>query len=126
MDNIREIVRSRGGTAERVVAVSEISVPTLPNEINYVVFEAWVHSAYKLHNDVNRLLSELQNGVKPTANLFIPNYFKATLELPEAEEEILLELWHLAHDLGKETMVRNLSEFRVTQNNVDGHIYYAN
>ena len=51
-----------------------------------------------------------QNEKEPSAELFVPNYWKAAIKLPPEMENPMLELWHLAHDLGKETVyIRDMS-----------------
>lgn len=121
----RNIVRSRGGTAERTVSVRDIVIPDVPELAVDQIEELWVTSAHQLHTDVTRLVGELCDGRDPSTDLFIPNYWKAASCLPDEIGLPLLELWHLAHDLGKETMRTDLEQFRVTRMGVPGFQYYA-
>jgi hypothetical protein len=121
----RTIVRSRGGTAERTVSVRDILIPDVPELTTDQIEELWIKSAYQLHADVTRLVGELCDGREPSTDLFIPNYWKAASRLPNKTGLPLLELWHLGHDLGKETMRTDLERFRVTRMGVPGMQYYA-
>ncbi len=121
----RNIVRSRGGTAERTVSVHDIIIPDVPKLMADQIEELWIKSAHLLHADVTRLVGELCDGREPSTDLFIPNYWKAASRLPDETGSPLLELWHLAHDLGKETMRTDPERFRVTREGVPGMQYYA-
>jgi hypothetical protein len=121
----RNIVRSRGGTAARTVSVRDIVIPDVPELTVDQIEELWIKSAHQLHADVTRLVGELRDGCEPSIDLFIPNYWKAASRLPVETGLPLLELWHLAHDLGKETMRTELDRFRVTRMGVPGMQYYA-
>jgi hypothetical protein len=122
---VENIVRSRGGTAERTVSVRDIVIPDVPELTTDQIDELWITSAHQLHADVTRLLGELCDGREPSRDLFIPNYWKAASRLPDETGLPLLELWYLAHDLGKETMHADLDRFRVTRTGVPGMQYYA-
>jgi hypothetical protein len=121
----RNIVRSRGGAAQRTVSARDIVVPELPKLTHDQIEELWIESAYQLHADVTRLVGELLDRREPSMDLFIPNYWKAASRLPDEIGLPLLELWNLAHDLGKETMRTDLDRFRATRMGVPGMQYYA-
>ncbi len=121
----RTIVRHRGGTAERTVRLSEIAVPDVPDLSVGHIELVWIKSAHQLHADVARLLTELCTVGKPSRDLFIPNYWKAAMRLPEKQRAPLLELWHLAHDLGNETMRLDYNRFREDRSGVSGMVYYT-
>ncbi len=121
----RNLVQSRGGTAERLVSVRDIVIPDVPELTPDQIEEVWIKSAHQLHADVTRLVGELYDGREPSTDLFIPNYWKAASRLPDEAGSPLLQLWHLAHDLGKETMHTDLERFRVTRDGVPGMLYYA-
>ena len=121
----RNIVRSRGGAALRTISARDIVVPELPKLSHDQIEELWIERAHQLHADVTRLVGELRDGREPSMDLFIPNYWKAASRLPDKKGLPLLELWYLAHDLGKETMRTDLDRFRVTRMGVPGMQYYA-
>lgn len=118
----RHLVRSRGGTSERSVSVHEIVIPEMPE---MTADEPWMKSAHELHAVVTMLVGELCDGREPSTDLFIPNYWKAAARLPDETALPLLELWQLAHDLGKETMCTDLKRFHVTRMGGSGTQYYA-
>ena len=107
---IETIVRSRGGTEERSVSIDEIVIPAVPELTPDLIDNQWIEPTNKLHRDVKSLVTAFQNEKEPSAELFVPNYWKAAIKLPPEMENPMLELWHLAHDLGKETVyIRDMS-----------------
>lgn len=119
------MTRSRGGTKERVVFISEISVPIVPTIRSEKFLKLWEPSAHQLRTDVLTILDELRARRVPAADLFVPNFWKAAVKLPEEHREPLLELWHLAHDIGREFFRMEPERFRVDRQNVQGMIYYC-
>ena len=123
----RKIVLSHGGTAERTVSVRDIVIPDVPEMTAEQIVERWIRSAHQLHADVTRLVGELRDGQEPTTDLFVPDYWSGSvLELlPQETKGRLLELWHLAHDLGKATMRRDIARSRVIRMGLPGNQYYT-
>lgn len=122
---LETIVRSRGGTAQRVVHIRDIVVPEVP-EVQQVLFnQNWLLSAKALQTDLAILAGELCAGHAPSRDLFVPNYWKDLRALPRVQRELLEELWHLAHDLGKEILIYDHNRWRVVKDGVPGMIYWV-
>jgi hypothetical protein len=107
-----------------VVSIHDIVVPDLPELSVDQIAEHWIKGARQLHADLKTVVHDLRGGCRPSIDLFIPNYWKDVVDLPEAVGAPLLELWHLAHDIGKETMTKDLERFRVTRSGIPGMEYY--
>ena len=118
------IVRSLGGTDERIVLVSEIVVPDVPYTSTNVIDKRWIDAATKLKAELIEILAALRDGNPISFDLFVPNYWKALIELPTEQEEPMLELWHLAHDLGKAVFAVEHNTWRVEQDGVPGMLYH--
>ena len=120
---IQTIVRSLGGTDERIVLISEIVVPDVPKTSTNVIDKRWIHAAKELKAELIEILAALRDGNPISCDLFVPNYWKAVIELPIEQQEPLLELWHLAHDLGKAVFAVEHDTWRVEQDGVPGMLY---
>ena len=121
---IQTIVRSLGGTDERTVLVSEIVVPDVPFISTNVIDKRWIDAAAKLKAALIQILAALRDGNPISCDLFVPNYWKAAIELPTEQEEPMLELWHLAHDLGRAVFVVEQDIWRVERDGVPGMLYH--
>lgn len=84
--------------------MDDLVVPEVPELTADEVGEDWIRSAQQLNADLTRVIGKLRDNRQPSIDLFIPNYWKVVVDLPETQSRPLLELWYLAHDIGKETM----------------------
>ena len=122
---IHTIIRSQGGTKERIVHLSDIVVPDVPAMSTNDINEQWIASASKLRSDLIQILAALHDGTPMPMDLFVPNYWKAAIDLPSAQEAPMLELWHLAHDIGKAAFVVQYDNWRVDRDGVPGMLYHC-
>lgn len=122
---IQTIVRSLGGTDERTVLLSEIVVPDVPMISTNVIDKRWIDAAAKLKVDLIQILAALREANPISCDLFVPNYWKAAIELPTVQQEPMLDLWHLAHDLGKSVFVVDHDTWRVERDGVPGMLYHC-
>ncbi len=121
---IQTIVRSRGGKDERTVLLSEIVVPDVPVISPIAIDKRWIDAAAKLKTDLIQTLVALRDGNPIPNDLFVPNYWKAAIELPTEQEEPMLELWHLAQDFGKAVFVVEHNAWRVERDGIPGMLYH--
>jgi len=98
---IKYIVRARGGTSERRVAVSEILVPDVRSSMA-IQFRQDRANIYRLFDDLTALLDVVRRGAELPNNFYVPDLWHSALSMPPKEEELVLELWQLSHDLARE------------------------
>jgi len=96
------VVRAPGGTGERLVKVSDISVPDV-RSLHGVVFHGRRTEILRLYEDVTTLLGCIRAGSNMPETIFIPDLWHAAMEMPQDQQAVVLELWQLAHDLVRST-----------------------
>jgi hypothetical protein len=121
---IQTIVRSLGGTDERTVLLSEIVVPDVPLISRNVIDTKWLDAAARLKVALIQILAALREETPISCDLFVPNYWKAAIELPTEQQEPMLDLWHLAHDVGKAVFVVDYDKWHVERDGVRGMLYH--
>jgi hypothetical protein len=96
------IIRSRGGTAEREIKIGDLVVPDVSSS-NAILFHVHRTDVYRLYDDVTTLLNSIRSGANMPDEIFVPDLWHAAIKMPPEEQEVVLDLWRLAHDLANET-----------------------
>jgi hypothetical protein len=96
------IIRSRGGTAEREIQIGDLVVPDVSSS-TAIMLNAERTDIYRLYDDVTTLLNAVRSGTNMPDKIFVPDLWHTAIKLPPREQEVVLDLWHLGHDLAKET-----------------------
>jgi len=64
------------------VLLADIVVPDVPEMSMEDIAKQWINSAAILRSDLTQILSDLRDGNQLLCDLFVPNYWKAAIELP--------------------------------------------
>ncbi|MDB5345952.1 MAG: WD-repeat protein [Schlesneria sp.] len=96
------IVRARGGTAEREIKIGDLVVPDVRSS-TAIMYNADRNEIYRLYDDVTTLLNAIRSGTKMPDKIFVPDLWHTAIKMPPYEQEVVLDLWALGHDLVGET-----------------------
>jgi hypothetical protein len=100
---VATIIRSKGGSEERVVKVEDIRIPAVRELAERQAFSPDKTAILQTHKTCVRLLKALKGGNAPTIapeSSGIPDlWFVALRQVDKADKDTVLELWHLTHDL---------------------------
>lgn len=95
----KTIVRAKGGTAERVVPVEEITIPEIEVLTLLLSSPRMAAKTLALFDALHALLEANNKGCAFPSEIFIPDLWHEMQKLPKEEYEALHDFWGLAHDL---------------------------
>jgi hypothetical protein len=98
---IKSIVRAKGGTAEREVQVSDVVIYDIRTSPLFLPDERWIYAVERYYEDLGLLLGTVRADLDLPAEFFVPDLWDAAIKLPAQEREMMLDMWHLGHDLAK-------------------------
>ena len=96
------IVLNRRGSGARSINIEDLKIPVLPSFVK-IARKKQGTEIYRLLHDVTNVITAMKSGAKLPESIFIPDLWHAAMRMPSKEQEAVLTLWHLAHDLVRET-----------------------
>jgi len=120
---IKSIIRAKGGTAEREVRLSEIVIPDVRALPLFLPDERWIGAVARYYEDLGLLLGTARAGLPLPREFFVPDFWDTSIKLPSQDREIMLDVWHLGHDLARGLGYKPTDSDDFIRNGVGGTVY---
>ena len=101
MAAIRGIIRAKGGTAQREVLIADITVADVRCSPLFLPDERWIAAVSRYYDDLCALLDAVRADAELPIEFFVPDLWSTANKLPGEEKELMLDVWHLGHDLAE-------------------------
>jgi hypothetical protein len=96
---IESIIRAKGGTEEREVRIENIVIHDIRTSPLFLPDERWIGAVARYYDDLVALLEAVREDMEFPEEFFVPDLFHTGIRLPKEEREMMLDMWHLGHDL---------------------------
>jgi hypothetical protein len=120
---VRSIVRAKGGTCEREVLLSDITVTDIRTSPLFLPDERWVVAVSHYYNDLNLLLAAVRVDLELPSEFFVPDLWDTAIKLPAEESEQMLDMWYLGRDLAESVGYTLGDPLDFIRNGVGGSVY---
>jgi hypothetical protein len=120
---IKSIVRAKGGTAERKVPVSDIVIHDIRSSPLFLPDERWIKAVVRYYEDLGVLLAAVRADLELPSEFFVPDLWDTAIKLPTQEREMMLDMWHLGHDLARGVGYGLADVTDFVRNGVGGTVY---
>ena len=120
---IKTIIRAKGGTAEREVPVSDIEIYDIRTSPLFLPDERWIVAVERYYEDLGLLLGAVRADLELPAEFFVPDLWDTGIKLPAEERGMMLDMWHLGHDLAEGVGYTRAEPADFIRNGVGGTVY---
>jgi hypothetical protein len=120
---IKSIMRAKGGSAEREVRVADIVVHDIRSSPLFLPDVRWIYAVEHYYEDLGLLLGAVRADLDLPAEFFVPDLWDTALRLPAQERELMLDMWHLGHDLARGVGYRPGDPGDFIRHDVGGAVY---
>ena len=120
---IKSIIRSKGGTEEREIQLSDIVIVDIRTSPLFLPDERWIGAVARYYEDLALLLAAARAGLELPAEFFVPDLWDTSTKLPDEEGEMMCDMWHLGHDLARGLGYEVRDPIDFIQNGVGGSVY---
>jgi hypothetical protein len=120
---VKSIIRSKGGTREREVQVSDIVIYDIRTSPLFLPDGRWINAVVRYYEDLGLLLGAVRADLDLPAEFFVPDLWDTSMRLPAQEREMMLEVWNLGHDLAKGVGYSPADPGDFIRNDVGGRVY---
>ena len=119
---IKSIIRAKGGTQEREVQISDIVIYDIRSSPLFLPDERWIPAVERYYED-RLLLGAIRAELALLREFFVPDLWDTGIKLPAEEREMMLDMWHLGHDLAQAVGYRETDRGDFIRNGVGGRVY---
>ena len=98
---VKSIIRAKGAAGEREVGIADIVIYDVRACPLFLPDERWIGAVSHYYDDLVALLATVRADGKLPQEFFVPDLWHTSILLPMQEHEMMLDMWHLGHDLAK-------------------------
>lgn len=120
---VKSIIRAKGGTAEREVRIADIVIFDIRAFPLFLPDERWIGAVSRYYDDLVSLLATVRADGKLPQEFFVPDLWDTAIKLPRQDREMMLDMWHLGHELAKGAGYKNGYPADFIRNNVGGSVF---
>ena len=120
---VKSIMRAKGGTAEREVSIADIVIYDVRAFPLFLPDERWIGAVSHYYDDLVGLLAAVRADGKLPEEFFVPDLWHTSILLPLQEREMMLDMWHLGHDLAAGIGYESYYPEDFIRNNVGGTVF---
>ena len=121
---IKNIVRAKGGVAQREIQLSDVKIHDIRVFPLFVPDERWINAVARYYEDLSILLASVRSDLQLPEEFFVPDLWDISTKLSAHESELLRDTWSLGHDLACSTGFQRLvTQMPFTRNGVGGTLY---
>ncbi len=120
---VKSIIRAKGGTGEREVSIADIVIYDVRACPLFLPDERWIGAVSRYYDDLVALLAAVRADGKLPEEFFVPDLWHTSILLPTQEREMMLDMWHLGHDLAEGVGYEICCPVDFIRNNVGGAVF---
>ena len=120
---IKSIIRAKGGTAEREVRIENIVIHDIRVSPLFLPDERWIGAVARYYDDLVALLEAVREDMELPEEFFVPDLFHTAILLRKEERDMMLDMWHLGHDLAAGAGYENRDPMDFIRNDVGGTVF---
>ena len=120
---LRIVTRGNGGSEKQEVKIEDIAVFDIRSLSLFTPYKRWASAIMRYHTDLNCLLQAAKSQQALPNEFFVPDLWEPSLHLPKEEREMLIDMWHLGHDLAESVGYQMGFPFDYVRNKVGGVVY---
>ena len=120
---IESIIRANGGTAEREVRIENIMIHDIRTSPLFLPDERWIGAVVRYYDDLVALLEAVREDMEIPEEFFVPDLLHTAIRLSKEEREMMLDMWHLGHDLAIGAGYESGDPMDVIRNDVGGTVF---
>lgn len=120
---IESIIRAKGGTGRREVRIESIVIHDIRTSPLFLPDERWIGAVARYHDDLVALLEAVREDTELPEEFFVPDLFHTAILLRKEEREMMLDMWHLGHDLAIGAGYESGDPMDFIRNDVGGTVF---
>jgi len=120
---IKSIIRAKGGRDEREVQIADIVIHDIRSSPLFLPDERWIKAVERYHEDLGILLGCVRAGLELPKEFFVPDLWDTSTKLPAEEREMMVDMWHLGHDLATGVGYHSADATDFIRNGVGGTVF---
>ena len=98
---VKSIIRAKSGAARREVSTADIVIHDVRACPLFLPDERWIGAVSHYYDDLVALLAAVRADGKLPQEFLVPDLWHTSILLPMQEREMMLDMWHLGHDLAE-------------------------